>query len=163
MIPITDRRGEVIGFTARNLVDNVDAAKYVNSKESEVYHKGDTVFGMNVAFAQARKEERMYLVEGAPDAMKMHSVGIDNVVATLGGNWTEKQFELVKKAATNVCFINDADPVPVGKRYGTGIGYVLRNGELAMKQGLNVTVRELPCKEGNLKQDPGDFLRPAQG
>lgn len=57
-----------------------------------------------------------------------------------------------------MCFINDADPVPVGKRYGTGIGYVLRNGELAMKQGLNVTVRELPCKEGNLKQDPGDFF-----
>lgn len=158
VIPIVDRRGEVIGFTARNLVDNVDAAKYVNSQESEAYHKGDTVFGMNVAFAQARKEERMYLVEGAPDAMKMHSVGIDNVVATLGGNWTEKQFELVKKAATNVCFINDADPVPMGKRYGTGIGYVLRNGELAMKQGLNVTVRELPCKEGNLKQDPGDFF-----
>ncbi len=158
VIPIFDRRGNVVGFTARNLVDNVDAAKYVNSQESEVYHKGASVFGMNEAFAQARREERMYLVEGAPDAMKMHSVGINNVVATLGGNWTEEQFKLVRRAAANVCFINDADPVPAGKRYGTGIGYVLRNGELAMKLGLNVTVRELPCKEGNLKQDPGDFF-----
>lgn len=158
VIPIIDRRGNVIGFTARNLTDDATAAKYVNSSESEVYHKGASVFGMNEAFAQARKEERMYLVEGAPDAMKMHSVGINNVVATLGGNWTDKQFAEVKKVANNVCFINDADPIPVGKCYGTGVAYVLRNGELAMKLGLNVTVRELPCKDGNLKQDPGDFF-----
>ena len=157
VIPIRDRRGSVIGFTARNLGDET-AAKYVNSSESEVYHKSQTVFGLDEAWKQAAKEEKLYLVEGAPDAMKMHSVGINNVVATLGGNWTAEQFQLIKRTATSVCFINDADPVPQGQQYGTGIAYVLKNGELAMKQGLNVSVRELPCKEGNLKQDPGNFF-----
>lgn len=157
VIPIRDRRGNVIGFTARNLGDET-AAKYINSAESEIYHKGQTVFGIDEAWKQAQKEDRMYLVEGAPDAMKMHAVGINNVVATLGGNWTDAQFKLLKRMASTVCFINDADPIPQGKLYGTGVSYVLRNGETAIKNGLNVTVRELPCKEGNLKQDPGDFF-----
>lgn len=160
VIPIRDRRGSVIGFTARNLKDDA-SAKYVNSAESELYHKSQTVFGLDEAWKQACKEDKMYLVEGAPDAMKMHSVGINNVVATLGGNWTADQFKLLKKAVTTVCFINDADPIPQGQRFGTGISYVLKNGELAMIHGLSVTVRELPCKKGNLKQDPGDFFTQA--
>ena len=159
VIPIRDRQGKTIGFTARDLTEGSTQAKYVNSMESEVYHKGETVFGMNEAWSQAGKEGRLYLVEGAPDAMKMHSVGINNVVATLGGNWTKDQLLSLKRLSENVCFINDADPVPQGERYGTGIKYVLRNGEMAMRLGLNVTVRELPCKEGNLKQDPGDFFQ----
>ena len=65
---------------------------------------------------------------------------------------------MLKKASANICFINDADPVPQGKHYGTGIGFVIKNGAEAIRMGFNVYVREIPCKEGNLKQDPGDFF-----
>lgn len=159
MVPIRDRRGAVIGFTARRLDDsNEEIPKYKNSCESTLYHKSRSVFGINTAWKEACKQELFYLVEGAPDAMKMHSVGIDNAVAPLGGAWTTEQFQLLKKASGNICFINDADPVKPGTRYGTGIGFVIKNGKEAIKMGFNVSVREIPCREGNLKQDPGDFF-----
>ena len=159
MIPIRDRRRNVIGFTARRLDDsNEEIPKYKNSCESALYHKSSSVFGIDVAWKEGCAKELLYLVEGAPDAMKMHSVGINNVVAPLGGAWTTEQFRLLKKATDNICFINDADPVKQGQRYGTGIGFVLKNGQEAIKMGFNVSVREIPCKEGNIKQDPGDFF-----
>lgn len=159
MIPIRDRRRNIIGFTARKLSDNNDeVSKYKNSCESVLYHKSESVFGIDVAWKEGCKQELFYLVEGAPDAMKMHSVGIDNVVAPLGGAWTKEQLQMLKKASANICFINDADPVPQGKHYGTGIGFVIKNGAEAIRMGFNVYVREIPCKEGNLKQDPGDFF-----
>ena len=158
MIPIRDRIGKIIGFTARDFSGKENVPKYLNSSESPVYKKGQTVFGMDVAVPEARKKGYFILVEGAADAIKMHSVGIYNAVAPLGGYWTDAQFKVLKRYADEVCFINDADPVPAGKKYGTGIDFVIKNGENAMKQQLNVSVRELPCKEGNLKQDPGDFF-----
>lgn len=161
VIPIRDRRGEVIGFTARDLTGREGTAKYLNSAESLVYHKGCSVFGIHFAWREAMKTEQFFLVEGAPDAMKMQSVGLTAAVAPLGSAWTEEQFGLLKRAAKGVCFINDADPVPDGKDYGNGISFVLKNGELALRLGLNVSVRELPCKQGNQKQDPGDFFTSA--
>ena len=158
MIPIRDRAGRVTGFTARDLTGSEDAPKYVNSPESELYHKGASVYGIDVAAHEAARQEKFYLVEGAADAMKMQSVGVSNTVAPLGGSWTPEQLRTLRKTARNVCFINDADPVPEGKRYGAGIDYVIRNGEEALKQGLSVSVRELPNAEGNRKQDPGGFF-----
>ncbi len=158
MVPIRDRRRAVEGFTARRLDEDSEAPKYKNSKESELYHKSFSVFGIDIAWREACKSGLFYLVEGAPDAMKMQSVGLLNAVAPLGGAWTKGQMGILKKAAPSVCFINDADAVPVGKEWGAGIDYVLTNGVLALECGLMVSVREMPCKEGNLKQDPGDFF-----
>ena len=161
VIPIRDRQRSVIGFTCRDLTGRDGTAKYLNSTESLVYHKGRSAFGIDFAWREAMKTEQFFLVEGAPDAMKMQSVGLHTAVAPLGSAWTEEQLLLLKRAAPSVCFINDADPVPEGKDYGSGIAFVLKNGELALRLGLNVSVRELPCKEGNQKQDPGDFFSSA--
>lgn len=159
IIPIRTRSRGIIGFTARRMNDDKDdVAKYQNSCESVLYHKSESVFGIDVAWREACKTELFYLVEGAPDAMKMQSVGIPNVVAPLGGHWTKEQLTQLKKVAKELCFINDADPVPHDKPYGTGIEFVMKNGMLAMQLGFSVTVREIPNKEGNLKQDPGDFF-----
>lgn len=163
MVPIRDKMRRVIGFTARRLDDTMDdVAKYLNSAQSPIYDKSASIFGIDIAFREAAKQEMFYLVEGAPDVMKMQSVGINNVVAPLGGHWNEKQFQMLKKIAPSVCFINDADPVPHGKRYGTGIEFVLNNGRTAIMEGLAVTVREIPNGEGNTKQDPGDFFTSKQ-
>lgn len=98
--------------------------------------------------------------------MKMQSVGIENVVAPLGGNVTKEQLRLLKHTAKGLCFINDADPYkPTAQkaedRWGAGIAYVIRNGELAIQEGLVVSVRELLPAEGNQKQDPGTYFENA--
>jgi len=166
VIPIRSRSRQIVGFTARDLSGDEHAPKYVNSPESEVYHKGQAMWGMDTASHEAARQEKFYVVEGAADAMKMQSVGIENVVAPLGGNMTAEQFKVLKKTAKGVCFINDADPwkteaADPAKRYGAGVAYVLRNGEMAVQAGLNVSVRELMPAEGNQKQDPGTFFTSA--
>lgn len=158
MIPIFSRAHKILGFTARDLSGKDGMAKYLNSENSEVYNKSASMFGLDIAWREACRSGKFYCVEGAADAMKMHSVGIHNVVAPLGGSWTPQMFAELRRAASSLCFINDADRVPVGKKYGVGIKYVIKNGTEAMKEGLNVTVRELPNKEGGDKQDPGDFF-----
>lgn len=141
VIPIRNRTGAIIGFTARDLSGKDDCPKYINSQESELYHKKETLFGLDVAFREACKHDLIYLVEGAADAMKMHSVGILNVCAPLGGIWSKEQFALLKKCTKNVCFLNDADVVPPGKKYGTRIQFVINNGSEAVRLGLNVTIK----------------------
>lgn len=157
LFPIRDRAGHVQGFTARDLTGENDC-KYLNSKESEAYHKKESVFGIDAAWREGSRQELFYLVEGAPDAAKMQAVGIMNAVATLGGAWTKEQLALLKRAADCLCFINDADPPKNGEQYGTGIQYVMKNGRLALEMGFSVSVRELPLAHGNMKQDPGSFF-----
>ena len=157
LFPIRDRAGHVQGFTARDLTGENDC-KYLNSKESEAYHKKESVFGIDAAWREGSRQELFYLVEGAPDAAKMQAVGIMNAVAPLGGAWTKEQLALLKRAADCLCFINDADPPKNGEQYGTGIQYVMKNGRLALEMGFSVSVRELPLAHGNMKQDPGSFF-----
>lgn len=158
VIPIRDRMGRCTGFSCRTMSEDKDTAKYMNSPESAAYKKSETVFGIDVAWRQAFRDQIIFLVEGAADAMKMHSVGIYNVVASCGSAWTEEQLRILKTATPNLCFIPDADAVKPGERYGTGIKVVLENGKKAVKLGCTVTVREIPNAEGNQKQDPGDFF-----
>ena len=161
MIPIRDRLGRCTGFTARDLTGKVES-KYLNSTNSACYDKGSSVFGVDAGWRPAMKSDQWILVEGAPDAMKLQSVGILNTAASLGGAWTDRQMKLLGKAAKNICFINDADPVPADKLWGIGIQKVMDAGRVAMEAGLNVTVRELPCGEGNTKQDPGSYFTRAE-
>lgn len=162
MFPIIDRAHHVIGFTGRTLDKDDKTPKYLNSPESDIYHKSQSIFGINTAIYEGRKKDFFYCVEGSPDAHKMQSVGILNAVAALGGEWTSDQFQLLRTLAPSICFINDADVLKEGQEYPTGISLVMKNGRKALIEGLQVNVRELqPLKRGKQKLDPGDFFTSA--
>ena len=164
IIPIRDRYRHIIGFTARAMGDEKETAKYLNSPESDIYHKKDSIFGIDVALKQAVKEDKFYLVEGAPDAMQLQRIRKYNTVAPLGGDWTASQFSQLKKYATKVCFLPDADPAKTdrGEKIGAGTRNAMRNGLLAMKEGLAVSIKEIPLAEGGGKQDPDTFCTSLQ-
>lgn len=157
VIPIRSRSNQVVGFTARNLKDA--KPKYINSPESIVFHKGDTIFGINNASRQAAKEEMFYLVEGAPDVLRLQSLGINNTIASLGTAWSKKQFEQLRRFNPTICFIPDIDPPSNGKRWGAGIEAVIKNGLTAFEEGFNVIVKEIQPKDPEEKQDPDSFIR----
>lgn len=164
MIPIRDRYRRVIGFTARAMGDDKETAKYLNSTESDIYQKKDSIFGIDIAIKQAVKEDKFYLVEGAPDAMQLQRIRKYNSVAPLGGDWTPTQFEQLKKYATKVCFLPDADPAKTerGEKLGAGTRNAMRNGLLAMKAGLAVSIKEIPLGEAGAKQDPDTYCTSIQ-
>lgn len=153
-IPIRDRQHRVIGFTARAF-DDPSQSKYVNPKDSLIYNKSLSVFGIDTAWREAARSERFYLVEGAPDCMRLQSIGIHNTVAPLGTSWTEAHFNMLKRAASHLCFLPDADPPLPNERFGPGIKAVMKSGETAMKMGFSVSVKQIPVTEE--KQDPDTF------
>lgn len=164
MIPIRDRFRRIIGFTARDRSEAKDTAKYLNSIESDVYHKKDSIFGIDLALRQASQEQKFYLVEGGPDVMQLQRIRVNNAIAPLGGDWTENQLVQLKKYATQVCFLPDADPPKTdkGEKLGAGIRNVMRNGLLAMKVGYGVTVKEIPLGEAQSKNDPDSYCTSIQ-
>ncbi len=145
VIPIKDRYGRVIAFTARYIGDNPSAPKYINSSNSDVYTKGTALFGLDRA-AKARDAGNIIIVEGAPDVLRLQSVGLDNTVASLGTAWTDVQFSKLRRITSSICFIPDSD-VSEGRLFGPGFEAVMKNGTAAMKKGFVVTVRELPFAE----------------
>ena len=155
MIPIRDRFRRIIGFTARAL--GPSKAKYINSPTSAIYEKKETIFGIDNATTTARKEGIFYLVEGAPDVIKLQSIGIANTVASLGGAWSASHFEQLHKHANKVCFIPDADPPKNRDKMGAGKKFVCANGIIALKAGLGVTVKEIPAAPDE-KRDPDSYI-----
>ena len=141
MIPIRDKFSRVIGFTARNLGE--DGPKYLNSSASAIYDKENSIFGINLALRQGTKEETFYLVEGAPDVLRLQCIGVANAVAPLGSAWTKAQLQQLKKYASTLCFIPDIDVPQAGEPYGTGIKSVLKHGALALSMGFKVSVIHL--------------------
>ncbi|MDO4164039.1 MAG: DNA primase [Bacteroides sp.] len=162
MIPIRDKFRRVIGFTARDLSGDKEAAKYLNSSESDIYQKKESVFGIDIAVRQAAKEDKFYLTEGAPDAMRLHRIRVNNAVAPLGGDWTEHQLEQLKKYATRLCILPDADPPKAGEKLGAGTRNAMRNGQLALKCGFSVSVKEIPLGEAQSKNDPDTYCTTRQ-
>ena len=145
MIPIRNRWGRIIAYTARYIGNNPRAPKYINSPNSTVYAKGECLFGIDRA-SRERSAEYFIIVEGAPDVLRMQSIGYDNTVAALGTAWTDSQFERLKKYTSSLCFIPDSD-VSEGKPFGPGFEAVMANGTAAVRKGFHVTVRELPFAE----------------
>lgn len=145
MIPIRNRWGRIIAYTARYIGDKVNVPKYINSPTSLIYEKGETLFGIDRA-SRNRQSEYVIIVEGASDTLRMQSIGYDNTVAPLGTAMTDSQFEQLKRITESVCFIPDSD-VADNKPYGPGFEAVMANGVTALKKGLHVTVRELPFSE----------------
>lgn len=147
VIPIRDRFGRVIAFTARYLGDDKadNVGKYVNSSNSSVFTKGESVFGIDRA---SRCRDALYynIVEGAPDVLRLQSIGLENTVATLGTAWSGAQFDILKKHIQSLCFIPDSDP-PKDEPFGPGFKAVMTNGAEAVRRGFDVTVRELPFVE----------------
>jgi DNA primase len=159
MIPIRDKYHRVIGFTARTMNDLEEhERKYMNSSTSIMYDKSKSLFGLDTAMKSIAAQEKVYVVEGAPDVMKLQSVGINNVVASLGTAWSDWQFEQLNKIHATLCFLPDADPLQADGKPGTGIKKVLQNGEHAMRCGCSVSVREIEVGPDNKKQDPDSFV-----
>lgn len=165
-IPIRDRLGRVIAFTARYMGDDYrqrGTGKYINSTTSLLFKKDATLFGIDVARRSIRKAgESVVVVEGAPDVMRLQSVGVPQAVAPLGTALCEKHLEQIADICKEVCFIPDSDP-PKGKAEGAGVQAVMRSGTLALKAGLSVSVREIPRTteedEQGTKHDPDSYIR----
>ena len=162
VIPVRDRFHRVEGYTSRTMGD--DDRKYINSAESEIYHKSRSLFGIDMAIRDARRQEKLYCVEGGPDVMKLQSVGILNTIAPLGGRWTEEQLQMLKDwrmGSYTLCFIPDSDPPKGDEKLGAGDRNVMEAGRQAMMKGFPVSVKSLPNDTGK-KMDADSYCQRAE-
>lgn len=156
VIPVRNQIGQIIAFTCRDISNKPDVAKYLNSCESLIYSKEKSFFGIDTAHREIVKKDKVYLVEGAPDVIRLHSISVYNSVACLGSQWTSAHFEMLKRLTYNICFIPDAD-VMKGDTLPAGIASVMKYGEIATQLGFNVTVKEIPLTEDGKKNDPDSY------
>lgn len=156
VIPQRDRYNRIITFTARALSPQA-TIKYLNANNSLIYTKSQSVFGIDVAMRAARAEGKIYLVEGAPDVLKLQSLGIANAVSPLGGDWTEDQLKMFSSFGCRICIIPDCDEIKEKEKFCPGDKNAFRNGALAVRMGFQVTVKEIP-REGEKKQDPDSYI-----
>ena len=156
MVPQRDKGGKILTFVARSL-DSRSTCKYLNGRDSLIYKKSYSIFGIDVAMRAARQSGKVYLVEGAPDVMRLQSIGISNVVATLGGAWSREQLNTFSHFVCTLCFIPDSDIPKEGERFGTGEQFVFKNGRLATEVGFQVSVREIPAEDG-VKEDADSYI-----
>ncbi len=146
MFPIHGQSGKVVAFAGRTLVTDKKTAKYINSPESEVYHKSNVLYGIYLAKKEIQRKDNCFLVEGYTDVMSLHQSGIENVVASSGTSLTQGQIRLIQRFTENVTVIYDGD--------NAGIKASLRGIDLILEQGLNVRVLLLPDGE-----DPDSFAK----
>ncbi len=146
MFPVHTLSGKVIAFGGRILKKAENTGKYVNSPESEIYHKGNELYGIYFAKQAIAKEDRCYLVEGYTDVISMHQSGIENVVASSGTALTHGQIKLIHRFTNNVTVLYDGD--------AAGIKAAIRGIDLLLKEGINIKVVLLPDGE-----DPDSFAR----
>ncbi|MDR2938582.1 MAG: DNA primase [Prevotellaceae bacterium] len=146
MFPIHSLSGRVIGFGGRTLKTDKTVAKYVNSPESEIYHKSNTLYGVFFAKKSMVQHDKCFLVEGYTDVISMHQAGIENVVASSGTSLTTEQIRLIKRFTPNITVLYDGD--------AAGIKASLRGIDMLLEEGLNVKTLLLPDGE-----DPDSFAR----
>ena len=146
MFPVHSLSGKVLAFGGRVLKKDEKTAKYVNSPESEIYHKSNELYGIFFAKQAVVKHDRCFLVEGYTDVISMHQSGIENVVASSGTSLTPGQIRLIHRFTENVTVIYDGDPA--------GIKASIRGIDLLLEEGLNIKVLLLP--DGD---DPDSFSR----
>ena len=146
MFPVLDLAGKVIAFGGRTMTADKKISKYLNSPESEIYHKSKTLYGIFFAKKSIVQQDRCILVEGYTDVISFHAKGIENVVASSGTSLTIEQIRLIRRLTPNVTIIYDGD--------AAGIKASLRGIDLVLEEGLNVRVLLLPDGE-----DPDSFAR----
>ena len=146
MFPIHSMSGRVLGFGGRLLVNNAKAAKYLNSPESDIYHKSKVLYGIFYAKQAIAKEDNCYLVEGYTDVIQFHQTGITNVVSSSGTALTPDQIRLINRLSKNITVLFDGD--------AAGLRAAIRGIDLILEQGMNVRVCTFP--EG---EDPDSFAK----
>jgi DNA primase len=146
MFPIHSMSGRILGFGGRILAADKKAAKYLNSPESEVYHKSKVLYGLFHAKQSIAKEDNCFLVEGYTDVIQFHQTGIKNVVASSGTALTPEQIRLINRLTKNITVLFDGD--------AAGIRASIRGIDLILEQGLNVKVVMFPNGE-----DPDSFAK----
>ena len=146
MFPVHTLSGKVVAFGGRILKKDDKMAKYVNSPESDIYHKSNELYGIFFAKQSIVRQDRCFLVEGYTDVISMHQSGIENVVASSGTSLTPGQIRLIHRFTENVTVIYDGD--------AAGIKASIRGIDLLLEEGLNIKVLLLP--DGD---DPDSFAR----
>ncbi|WP_264532356.1 DNA primase [Flavobacterium sp. N502540] len=146
MFPIESMSGRVLGFGGRILTNDKKAAKYLNSPESDIYHKSKVLYGIFQAKQAIAKQNNCYLVEGYTDVIQFHQAGIENVVASSGTALTPDQIRLINRLTRNITVLFDGD--------AAGLRASVRGIDLILEEGMNVRVCAFPDGE-----DPDSFAR----
>lgn len=146
IFPIHSFSGRVLGFGARILKNNVKTAKYLNSPETEIYHKSNVLYGLNQSKQAISRKNVCLLVEGYMDVISLHMSGIENVVASSGTSLTTEQIKLIKRLTENVTILFDGD--------NAGIKASFRSIDMLLTEGMNIRVMLFP--DGD---DPDSFAR----
>ena len=146
MFPIHSLSGKTVAFGGRILKKDEKIAKYINSPESEIYHKGSELYGIYLARQAIAKQDKCFLVEGYTDVISMHQAGIENVVASSGTALTAGQIRMIHRFTNNITVLYDGD--------AAGIKAALRGINLLLEEEMNVKVVLLPDGE-----DPDSFAR----
>lgn len=146
MFPIQSMSGRTLGFGGRILGNDKKAAKYMNSPESDIYHKSKVLYGIFYAKQSIAKLDNCYLVEGYTDVIQFHQAGIENVVASSGTALTSDQIRLINRLTKNITVLFDGD--------AAGLRASIRGIDLILEEGMNVKVCTFPQGE-----DPDSFAR----
>ncbi|MDG1477222.1 MAG: DNA primase [Vicingaceae bacterium] len=146
MFPIHNLSGRVLGFGGRILKTEEKSAKYLNSPESEIYHKSKVLYGIYTAKKSISKENICYLVEGYTDVISMYQAGVENVVSSSGTSLTEGQIRLIKRFTPNITILYDGD--------AAGLKASFRGIDMILQEGMNVRVVLFP--EG---EDPDSYAK----
>jgi len=146
IFPIHSLTGRVIAFGGRTLKTEKSVPKYVNSPESDIYHKSDVLYGLHFAKKAIADGDACYLVEGYADVISMHQAGVENVVSSSGTSLTDGQIRQIARFTKNVVVLYDGD--------AAGIQASLRGTDMLLEAGLNVKVLLFP--DGN---DPDSYVR----
>ena len=146
LFPIKSMSGRVVGFGGRILGDNKKTAKYLNSPESDIYHKSKVLYGLYESKQAIAREDCCYLVEGYTDVIQMHQRGITNIVSSSGTALTQEQIRLIQRLTQNIVVLFDGD--------AAGLRAALRGIDMILSQGMNVKVCSFP--EG---EDPDSFAK----
>ncbi|MBE7175497.1 MAG: DNA primase [Mucilaginibacter polytrichastri] len=150
MFPIHGFTGRVIGFGGRTLKKDKNVPKYVNSPESEIYHKSNVLYGLNFARNSIRNLDNCFLVEGYADVLSVHQAGVENVVASSGTSLTVEQIRLIKRLTKNITLLYDGD--------AAGIKASLRGLDMLLEEDMDVRVVLFP--EGH---DPDSYVQEKGG
>lgn len=146
IFPVHNASGRVIAFGGRTLRTDKKIAKYINSPETEIYHKSNVLYGLYFAKKQIIAEDVCYLVEGYTDVTSMHQAGIENVVASSGTSLTVEQIRLIRRYTNNITILYDGDPA--------GIKASFRGIDLILEEGMNVRVLLFPDND-----DPDSYSK----
>ena len=146
MFPIHSLSGQILGFGGRILKTDPKTAKYLNSPESDIYHKSKIVYGIYQARKAITQNDKCYLVEGYTDVLSVHEAGVENVVASSGTSLTQEQVRLIKRFTQNITILYDGD--------AAGIKASIRGIDIVLEEGMNVKIVLLPPGE-----DPDSYSK----